>query len=181
MFLYGFDLLAVDDMDLRRERLDDRRAKLRQLLAQPDGIQFSDHHAGDGEIVFRRECMLGLEGIVSKRCDATYRSGRRRGSGPVHDSISEVYSVRRFGLTLGLGRSWLRGVAPHMRASSQPIVRPRSRGSLPRLPSYDGGYGARGMALLNVCLESTPARHIAVAAIIRRCGWSGCHCHFYNR
>jgi ATP-dependent DNA ligase len=32
VFLYGFDLLAVDDMDLRRERLDDRRAKLRRRV-----------------------------------------------------------------------------------------------------------------------------------------------------
>jgi hypothetical protein len=42
-------------MDLRRERLDDRRAKLR-LLVRTDGIQFSDHHAGDGVVVFRHAC-----------------------------------------------------------------------------------------------------------------------------
>ena len=30
----------------------------------------------DGEIVFRHACKLGLEGIVSKRKDSTYRSGR---------------------------------------------------------------------------------------------------------
>jgi hypothetical protein len=34
-FLYGFDLLAMDGMDLLRERLDDRCAKLGQLLAMP--------------------------------------------------------------------------------------------------------------------------------------------------
>jgi len=39
---------------------------------------------------------------------------------------------RRVGLTLGLGRSLMHGVAPQMCGSSnQPIVRPRSRGSLP--------------------------------------------------
>ena len=31
---------------------------------------------GDGETVFRHACKLGLEGIVSKRRDSTYRSGR---------------------------------------------------------------------------------------------------------
>jgi len=39
------------------------------------------------------------------------------------------------GLTLGPGRSLMHGVAPQMCGRvSQPIVRPRSRGSLPRLP-----------------------------------------------
>jgi hypothetical protein len=36
--------------DVREERLDDRRARLRLLLARPDGILFSEHHAGDGEV-----------------------------------------------------------------------------------------------------------------------------------
>jgi bifunctional non-homologous end joining protein LigD len=31
---------------------------------------------GDGETVFRHACKLGLEGIVSKRNDSAYRSGR---------------------------------------------------------------------------------------------------------
>ena len=76
VFLYAFDLLAVDGTDMRPERLDDRRARLRQLLVHPDGIRFSDHHAGDGEVMFRHACQLGLEGIVSKRRDSPYRSGR---------------------------------------------------------------------------------------------------------
>jgi hypothetical protein len=36
---------------------------------------YDDRHE-DGEIVFRHACKLGLEGIVSKRKDSTYRSGR---------------------------------------------------------------------------------------------------------
>ena len=31
---------------------------------------------GDGETVFRHACKFGLEGIVSKRKDSAYRSGR---------------------------------------------------------------------------------------------------------
>jgi len=34
---------------------------------------------GDGETVFRHACKLGLEGIVSKRKDSAYRSGRSPG------------------------------------------------------------------------------------------------------
>jgi ATP-dependent DNA ligase len=78
VFLYAFDLLAMDGVDIRGERLDDRRTKLRYLLDDPAGVRFSDHHAGDGEVMFRKACEVGLEGIVSKRRDAPYRSGRSK-------------------------------------------------------------------------------------------------------
>jgi ATP-dependent DNA ligase len=76
VILYAFDLLAIDRADIRQERLEDRRGKLRPLLAHPEGILFSDHHHGDGEVAFRHACQMGLEGIVSKRRDSHYRSGR---------------------------------------------------------------------------------------------------------
>jgi bifunctional non-homologous end joining protein LigD len=77
-FLYGFDLLALDGADIRGERLDARRAKLAQLLANPDGIRFSENLDGDGAVIFRHACKLGLEGIVCKRRDSTYQSGRSK-------------------------------------------------------------------------------------------------------
>jgi bifunctional non-homologous end joining protein LigD len=41
------------------------------------GVWFNDHiEEEDGVIVFRHACKLGLEGIVSKRKDSPYRSGR---------------------------------------------------------------------------------------------------------
>ena len=40
------------------------------------GIRFNEHMLGDGETLFRHACQLGLEGIVSKRKDSVYRSGR---------------------------------------------------------------------------------------------------------
>jgi ATP-dependent DNA ligase len=76
VFLYAFDLLAIDGTDIRRDWLEDRRAKLNTLLAKPDGIRFCEHFDGDGERMFAEACKLGLEGIVSKRRDAPYRSGR---------------------------------------------------------------------------------------------------------
>jgi len=78
VFLYAFDLLAMDGVDIRGERLDDRRTKLRYLLDDRDGVRFSDHHSGDGSVMFRKACEMGLEGIVSKRRDAPYRSGRSK-------------------------------------------------------------------------------------------------------
>jgi ATP-dependent DNA ligase len=77
-FLYAFDLLALGSENIRGERLDDRRAKLGKLLAHPDGIRLSEHLAGDGERIFAHACKLGLEGIVSKRRDAAYQSGRSK-------------------------------------------------------------------------------------------------------
>ena len=40
------------------------------------GIRFNEHIEGDGPIIFVHACKLGLEGIVSKRKDSMYRSGR---------------------------------------------------------------------------------------------------------
>jgi len=78
VILYGFDLLSVDGTDIRQERLEDRRARLHRLLLHPEGIMFSDHHSGDGEVLVRHACQLGLKGIVSKRRDTAYESGRSK-------------------------------------------------------------------------------------------------------
>jgi len=40
------------------------------------GIHFNEHMEGDGPTVFAHACKMGLEGIVSKRKDSAYRSGR---------------------------------------------------------------------------------------------------------
>jgi ATP-dependent DNA ligase len=42
----------------------------------PRGMRFSEHLDGDGETIFKHACKMGLEGIVSKRRDFPYRSGR---------------------------------------------------------------------------------------------------------
>ena len=49
---------------------DERRDKLCGFLARPDGIYFSEHHLGDGEIMFRHACEFGLEGhrVEAPRC-----------------------------------------------------------------------------------------------------------------
>jgi bifunctional non-homologous end joining protein LigD len=40
------------------------------------GIRLSEHLNGDGETIYRHACVLGAEGIVAKRRDRPYRSGR---------------------------------------------------------------------------------------------------------
>jgi hypothetical protein len=58
-------------------RLRAARLPLEMILAKAGpGIRFNEHMEGDGETVFRHACKLGLEGIVSKRKESRYRSGR---------------------------------------------------------------------------------------------------------
>jgi hypothetical protein len=40
------------------------------------GLKFNEHIEADGPTVFAHACKMGLEGIVSKRKDSPYRSGR---------------------------------------------------------------------------------------------------------
>ena len=77
ILLYTFDLIELNGDDLRRDPLEARKATLEMILAKAGiGIRFNEHMQGDGETVFRHACKLGLEGIVSKRKDSPYRSGR---------------------------------------------------------------------------------------------------------
>jgi bifunctional non-homologous end joining protein LigD len=80
---YVFDLLRLDGVDLREKPLDERKELLRKLLRRVGrgarrAVRFSDHVAGRARAVLARACRLGLEGVISKRRDAPYRSGRNR-------------------------------------------------------------------------------------------------------
>src|SRR6516162_4524027 len=76
-FLYAFDLIEQNGDDLRRDPLEVRKAALASIVAKASpGIRFNEHMEGDGPTVFAHACKFGLEGIVSKRKDSTYRSGR---------------------------------------------------------------------------------------------------------
>ena len=78
VFLYAFDLLELDGRDLRARPWEDRRKALTKLLRKAgDGIQLCQHLAvTDGDTIFRHACEMGLEGIVAKRRDRPYCSGR---------------------------------------------------------------------------------------------------------
>jgi bifunctional non-homologous end joining protein LigD len=77
--LYAFDLLELDGEDLRALPLVDRKKRLTRLLSgRRLGIVLSDHTDDDGAAIFQHACKLGLDGIVSKRLTAPYRSGPSR-------------------------------------------------------------------------------------------------------
>jgi bifunctional non-homologous end joining protein LigD len=62
--------------DLRRMPFAECKAMLRKVLRRTrSGIQYVEHTEGDGAKMFEAVCKLGLEGIVSKKIDAPYRSG----------------------------------------------------------------------------------------------------------
>ena len=72
-----FDLLALDGIDLTDVPLRDRKALLEQLLQGADPrLFYSGHVSGHGSEVFAAARTQGMEGIVSKRADSKYRSGR---------------------------------------------------------------------------------------------------------
>lgn len=75
---YSFDLLHLNGHDVRPAPLSARKELLRELLDQVDSpvIQFSDHFDENGPAFLRQSCRLGLEGIISKRIDRPYVSGR---------------------------------------------------------------------------------------------------------
>jgi bifunctional non-homologous end joining protein LigD len=75
--LFAFDLIELDGSDLRDLPLIERKRRLAKLLgkAKRPAIRFSEHLTGNGPTVFAHVCRMGLEGVVSKRTDAPYRSG----------------------------------------------------------------------------------------------------------
>jgi bifunctional non-homologous end joining protein LigD len=73
----AFDLLELDGRDLRRERIEKRKALLAQMLkGQSLSIVLNEIYEEDGAIVFREACKLGCEEIVSKKLGSMYRRGR---------------------------------------------------------------------------------------------------------
>ena len=77
---FAFDLLFADDEDLRSLPLHERKEQLKQLLEARKGkarlIRYVEHFEADGDAVLESAQKLSLEGIVSKKLNAPYRSGR---------------------------------------------------------------------------------------------------------
>jgi bifunctional non-homologous end joining protein LigD len=100
--LYAFDLIEHDGDDLRDLPLIDRKWRLKKLIGKAKNwraIQFVEHLTGDGPTVFEHVCRMGLEGIVSKRTDAPYRSGASKTWVKTKNPASEAVrrSARRSG------------------------------------------------------------------------------------
>ncbi len=75
---FAFDLLYLDGYSLRETALEDRKDALARLLAahRHPALRYSEHVIGEGPAMLDHACRLGLEGVVGKRRNAPYRSGR---------------------------------------------------------------------------------------------------------
>ena len=79
LILFAFDLLFDDGDDIRELPLSKRKEHLKEWIedaGSPPLLRYVEHLEADGGAVLRSACDLELEGIVSKRLDAHYRSGR---------------------------------------------------------------------------------------------------------
>jgi bifunctional non-homologous end joining protein LigD len=79
LIFFAFDLLIDGKEDLRPLALAVRKHRLRSLLKKVDvgdSIRYVEHFESTADTVLLSACKMHLEGIVSKRLDAPYVSGR---------------------------------------------------------------------------------------------------------
>ncbi len=77
VYFFAFDLLHLDGTDFTGTALEQRKDVLAGVMERaPVPLMMSDHVAGNGASFLARACEMKLEGVVSKRRDAPYRSGR---------------------------------------------------------------------------------------------------------
>lgn len=113
LVFFVFDLLFLDGEDLRDLPLAERKGRLAEILARVGSdrhLRFVEHFDADGAAVFRSACEMGLEGIVSKKAQAPYRSGRgdrwvKIKARPTHDVVVGAWTE-----TGGAFRSLIGGV-----------------------------------------------------------------------
>src|SRR4051812_216796 len=156
LLYHAFDLLYLNGADLRSAPLLDRKRALKSLLHKaPNTLVYVDFLEADGARVFEHACRMGLEGVVAKRADAPYRSGRQENwiklkciksdtfpivafvekLGAHPRKIASLYVGRRQGgriLYAGKARSgYTETVARELRERLDPLIRKKSPLSIP--------------------------------------------------
>lgn len=103
--LFVFDLLGFEDFDLRPLPLHTRREILRRVVP-PDGdwLRLSDEIPERGEDLYAAVAGMGLEGIVAKRADSSYRAGYSADWLKVRVDQSSDFAVVGFEAPAGLRR-----------------------------------------------------------------------------
>ena len=77
MLYYAFDLLYRAGYDLRGAALAERKELLGTSLLPTDRVRIVDTFAADGQTLYEAARSAGMEGIVGKRRDSRYESGKR--------------------------------------------------------------------------------------------------------
>lgn len=82
LICFAFDLMFAEGEDLRSLPLGERKQRLQEMLETARGrrkasvIRYVEHFESGGDAILQSACKMSLEGIVSKKLDAPYRSGR---------------------------------------------------------------------------------------------------------
>jgi bifunctional non-homologous end joining protein LigD len=98
----AFDLLYLDGYDLRNAPYIERKGLLERLLeGAPETFVYVEHVEADGEEIFKNACKMGLEGLVAKRVDAPYRSGRQESWIKLKCKKSDTFPIVAFVEKLG--------------------------------------------------------------------------------
>ena len=110
---FAFDLLFVGDEDVRELPLTERKERLAALLSgagEDPRLRFVEHFETGGDAVLRSACRLSLEGIVSKRGDVPYQSGRTETWAKSKCRAGHEVVIGAYAKTNGKFRSLLVGV-----------------------------------------------------------------------
>jgi bifunctional non-homologous end joining protein LigD len=76
VYYFVFDLLYWDQFDLRELPLIQRKKMLHENLIFDQRIRFTNHIVRQGEKYYEQACREKWEGIIAKRADSLYISGR---------------------------------------------------------------------------------------------------------
>ncbi|OKO85836.1 DNA ligase D [Bradyrhizobium sp. AS23.2] len=114
LIFFAFDLLFADGLDYRRLPLAERKALLKQLLEarkrKSSQIRYVEHFVSGGDAVLQSACKLELEGVVSKKLDAPYRSGRTESWTKAKCRAGHEVVIGGYKTTNGKFRSLMAGV-----------------------------------------------------------------------
>lgn len=110
---FAFDLLFDGEQDIRHLSLNERKQRLETLLDEAGAdtrLRYVEHFETGGDAVLKSACRLSLEGIVSKKGDALYRSGRTDSWAKSKCRAGHEVVIGAYAKTNGKFRSLLGGV-----------------------------------------------------------------------
>jgi bifunctional non-homologous end joining protein LigD len=113
LVLFAFDLLIAGKEDCRPLPLATRKQRLKALLDEADlgpTLRYVEHFESTADTVLLSACKMHLEGIVSKRLDAPYVSGRNGGWTKAKCRAGNEVVLGGWTTTAGRFRSLLAGV-----------------------------------------------------------------------
>ncbi|MGX4802679.1 DNA ligase D [Bradyrhizobium guangdongense] len=114
LIFFAFDLLFAEGQDCRRLPLGERKARLKELLEarkrKSVQIRYVEHFESGGDAVLQSACKLELEGVLSKKLDAPYRSGRTESWTKAKCRAGHEVVIGGYKTTNGKFRSLMAGV-----------------------------------------------------------------------